>query len=29
VGYEAIDHQYHYCCVEGSVEQVYSPLWEW
>ncbi|RLM79263.1 uncharacterized protein C2845_PM12G08090 [Panicum miliaceum] len=27
VGYEAIDHQYH-CCVEGSVEQVYSPLWE-
>jgi hypothetical protein len=28
VGHEAIDHQYHYCCVEGSVEQVYSPLWE-
>ncbi|CAO2045236.1 unnamed protein product [Urochloa humidicola] len=27
VGYEAIDQQYH-CCVEGSVEQVYSPLWE-
>ncbi|OEL32203.1 hypothetical protein BAE44_0006779 [Dichanthelium oligosanthes] len=27
VGYEAIDHQYH-CSVEGSVEQVYSPLWE-
>ncbi|CAN6237694.1 unnamed protein product [Urochloa humidicola] len=27
VGYEAIDHQYHFC-VEGCVEQVYSPLWE-
>jgi len=26
----AIDHQhqYHCCVVEGSVEQVYSPLWE-
>ncbi|CAL4970331.1 unnamed protein product [Urochloa decumbens] len=29
VGYEAIDHQYQYhSCVEGCVEQVYSPLWE-
>nr|CAB3446260.1 unnamed protein product [Digitaria exilis] len=27
VGYEAINHQYH-CCVEGTDEQVYSPLWE-
>ncbi|KAF8642572.1 hypothetical protein HU200_067251 [Digitaria exilis] len=27
VGYEGIDHQYHYY-VEGSVDQVYSPLWE-
>uniref|UniRef100_A0A0A9EXZ8 Uncharacterized protein n=1 Tax=Arundo donax TaxID=35708 RepID=A0A0A9EXZ8_ARUDO len=26
VGYEMIDHQYY--CMEGSVEQVYSPLWE-
>ena len=32
VGYQDIDHQYQYqyhcCAVEGSVEQVYSPLWE-
>ena len=32
VGYQDIDHQYQYqyhcCAVEGSVEQVYCPLWE-
>ena len=32
VGYQDIDHQYQYqyhcSAVEGSVEQVYSPLWE-
>jgi hypothetical protein len=29
LGYDTtVDHQYYYCCAEGSADHMYLPLWE-